>query len=488
MDASIAVREPEADEQESHDLFWSFRLCGRVVLTGLPGSGKSTAIARVVPLRRNWGGVGRLPPSPLEPEHYVVAAALGSLEWGWRADSRDEALERILRGQRPPRLGQEPLFGERGSMYALGVFHRVLVRAAAVLLPRRPELADVVAEASRHAGSRAAGELREILFRTGHRDIAIRLHESTYRSSISEELARSFRRMDRDHDDVLSLLVQLAPHAELSLSRERHLSELASLVETLNLNDLSAWLSGEKWRALRRDWIDLVATLGGIDKGVIAAQAAVAKREQASGSGRHSPFVDLYAFANEAELCHWDGVSDAKRARPLLLRVLHSRRGSAMVAARVLAGYPDAEGAAEEIRRTWDTLPWESVVFAVWSYLQLTGEEKERIASLARSDNEHVREAVAKIGPLTEDGCPTSVGAYLAKDPVRQVRLAVVEQMENVAGGEASQGVLRLLEEMKVSNDPSFTCYRCGVECEAAQHSCPSCHVVIQRPRACGKR
>ena len=72
-----------------------------------------------------------------------------------------------------------------------------------------------------------------------------------------------------------------------------------------------------------------------------------------------------------------------------------------MVAARVLAGYPDAEGAAEEIRRTWDTLPWESVVFAVWSYLQLTGEEKERIASLARSDNEHVREAVAKIGPLT---------------------------------------------------------------------------------------
>ena len=47
MDASIAVREPEADERDSHDLFWSFRLSGRVVLTGLPGGGKSIAVARV---------------------------------------------------------------------------------------------------------------------------------------------------------------------------------------------------------------------------------------------------------------------------------------------------------------------------------------------------------------------------------------------------------------------------------------------------------
>ena len=47
MDATIEVREPHADERDDHDLFWSFRLCGRVVLTGLPGSGKSTAVARV---------------------------------------------------------------------------------------------------------------------------------------------------------------------------------------------------------------------------------------------------------------------------------------------------------------------------------------------------------------------------------------------------------------------------------------------------------
>ena len=48
MDAWIEVREPEADERDSRDLFWSVRLSGRVVLTGLPGSGKSTAVARIV--------------------------------------------------------------------------------------------------------------------------------------------------------------------------------------------------------------------------------------------------------------------------------------------------------------------------------------------------------------------------------------------------------------------------------------------------------
>ena len=48
MDVTIDVRTPDADEQDSKDLFWSVRLHGRVVLTGLPGSGKSTAIARIV--------------------------------------------------------------------------------------------------------------------------------------------------------------------------------------------------------------------------------------------------------------------------------------------------------------------------------------------------------------------------------------------------------------------------------------------------------
>ena len=295
-------------------------------------------------------------------------------------------------------------------------------------------------------------------------------------------MARSFRQMDKYEHDVLNILTQLAPHAKLSLSQSRRLCELASLVETLNLNDLSAWLSEKEWRVVRRDWIDLIVTLGGFEEGVIAAQAAVVEREQAFEPGSHSPFVDLYAFAKAAELSHWNRVSDVEGARSLLLRILYSRRGSAIVAARALAEHPDGKGTAEAIRSTWGRLPRESVLFAVWSYLELVGKEEGQVASLAHSRNENVREAVAKVGTLVEGDGPTTVGVHLAKDPVRQVRLAVIEQMEDATEEKAGEETLRLLEEMETSDDPPFTCYRCGVKCEADQDSCPSCHVVTQRP------
>lgn len=233
---------------------------------------------------------------------------------------------------------------------------------------------------------------------------------------------------------------------------------------------------------VRGDWIDVIATLGGFEKGVIAAQAGVVEREQAFDSGGHSPFVDLYAFTTTAELSQWGRVSNAKRARSLLLRILRSGRGSAMVAARALAEHPDREGTAAAIQSTWDTLPRDSVIFAVWAYLKLMGEKEGLVASLADSRNDHVREAVARVVTLVENGRPTSVGGHLAKDTVRQVRLAAIEQMEDAAGKEASEEILRLLEEMQLSDDPPFTCYRCRAKCGADQDSCPSCHIVTQRP------
>ena len=225
---------------------------------------------RPVYRRRSW----ILFVQALPPEHAVVASAQASLAWNWPADRRDEVLEQVLRVKRLPRLGPPSLLIGR-------TFTRVLVEAATMLLPSRPELAPVVAEATKHASVGGARELRGVLFRNGHQEIAMESFRLTHESAFSEKMAKSFRRMDKDHDDILEMLVQLSPHADLSLSQERRLSELASFVETLNLDDFSAWLSGDKWRALRSDWVHLIATLGGFDKSVVAKQAAVVRR----GSG-----------------------------------------------------------------------------------------------------------------------------------------------------------------------------------------------------------
>ena len=412
----------------------------------------------------------------LPPEHALVASAQASLAWNWPADRRDEVLEQVLRVKRLPRLGPPSLLIDR-------TFTRVLVEAATMLLPSRPELAPVVAEATKHASWVGATELREVLLRYGHQEIAMESFRSTHESDFSEKMAKSFRRMDKDHDDILETLVQLSPHADLSLSQERRLSELASFVETLNLDDFSAWLSGDKWRALRSDWVHLIATLGGFDKSVVAKQAAVVRREAAvDPGGGHSPFGHLFAFATEADLNQWDKVSDVDGARSFLLRILHSGRGSALVAARALAEHPDAEGTAEAIRSTWDTLPRESVVFAVWAYLKLMGDDPGEVVSLAHSRNENVRQAVATIDTSVEAGRPTRVSLHLANDPVRQVRLAAIKQLEKMSGNPVSPEILSLPEDIRSSDDMPFKCHHCGTSCEAHHDSCPSCHIITQRP------
>lgn len=44
MDADLTVRDPSSDERFGHRLLWALRRRGRVILTGLPGGGKSTSL------------------------------------------------------------------------------------------------------------------------------------------------------------------------------------------------------------------------------------------------------------------------------------------------------------------------------------------------------------------------------------------------------------------------------------------------------------
>jgi hypothetical protein len=57
---------------------------------------------------------------------------------------------------------------------------------------------------------------------------------------------------------------------------------LGAFVESLNLNDVSALLSGDELRPLRIEFAHLIATLGAFDEAVLAAEASIVQREVAS--------------------------------------------------------------------------------------------------------------------------------------------------------------------------------------------------------------
>ena len=419
----------------------------------------------------------------LPAEYAVLAKAQGSVTWNWPRRRRDDALEAVFGVQRPPRLGPPSIFADQTRS-------RLLVVAAAELLPRRPDVATAVAAAAKQVGMRAAEELQNILWRTGHQELARESASTAGDRRFSEEVSKLFRRMSEDYETMLRSLLELGPHRGLRLCQERRLGELAAFAATLELNDRSAWLTGSRWRGILPDWLRLIAALGGFDTGVIASQAAVVIREASfEGGTGHRPFVDLLEHADEETLDRWEGVVDVEGARALLLRVLHAPRGAAMVAARALAEHPDREGTASVVRSAWHGLPRESVVCAVWCYSQLAGDDAEEVAALSFSSNEHVREAVARMGDLVDDGGPTEECVRLAKDDVRQVRLAVIDRLDEAAEEKGGQGVVRLLRKIELAGDVAFRCYHCGKACEASEDSCSSCRVVTERSTvAAGKR
>ena len=419
----------------------------------------------------------------LPTEHALVAAAQAAVAWNWPDERRDGALEAVLHVTHLQGLQTGAGSGTRKIALWIGprrTLMRTLEQAATLLLPRRPDLAPLVVAASRQANSRTAARLRRILLRYGHRDIVAEQSSYMWPPEWSDQLRRSSERMHRDYRDLLEMLIGLAPHVSLSLSEERRLSELASFVETLHLDYSESWLSGGRWRRIQYEWMQLIGALGGFNMSMVAAQAEVAKRESSLDSKTElSPFFDLFQFARDRQLNQWHRVGDREAGRQLLLDVLNSPWGSAWVAAKALAEHPDKESTAAAIRARLGLLPRESVGLAVQAYLSLASDKVRAIESLSCSAKDSVREAVAKLDSLVERGSPSGVAVRLVRDPVRQVRLAAIEQLGKA---EPSAGIVSLLESVNSSDDVPFTCYRCGSDCDGDRESCPSCRTVTRKP------
>jgi hypothetical protein len=422
------------------------------------------------------------------PEHYAVARALASVNWNWNLDRQSEYLEHALRIRKLPSLTRRQPRGERllsaRDLFTDPAFMRVKEQAASALLPGRPDLAPVVLQAIESASVGTAEVLLDVLRRNGHGALAATANHRWFNSIGWEQLSRSIKQADDDLHDFLTTLATSTTPAVLTLSQQRRLRELGAFVETLNLNDVSAWIPGDKQRPLRTRFTRLIADLGAFDQTVLAAQALIVLRDMASGgSVAHRAFFSLFDVAESADLTHWEAIPDSNDGRDLLIRVLHTREGSAIVAAAALSSHPDQPTTAASIEAVLDDLPDESVTPAVWAYLRLVGStahaEAERFAG---SDNHNVREAIAKLVTLAEHGKPSALAARLSRDPCRQVRLAAIERLKKDSEKEASAELLELLRSITVSVDYPFVCAHCGTQNEASRDSCSSCHVVTNRP------
>jgi len=220
---------------------------------------------------------------------------------------------------------------------------------------------------------------------------------------------------------------------------------------------------------------------------VLAAQVKIVQREIAPDvTGIHRSLFSLFDVSPGAELCHWEAVPDQAQSRELLLRVLHTGRGSALVAAKALITHPDRMGTADAVEPVFDELPYESALVAVWAYLNLVGDDREKAEAdrLGRSENEYVREAIATMVTSLEDGRPSQLAVRMVYDTCRQVRLAAIEQFKKHSATESSPELVELLHSIAQSEDSAFVCRRCGTQNVASSDSCSSCHIVTNRPSA----
>lgn len=413
--------------------------------------------------------------------HRAIATANAVLSWGWNADRAEEHLEAALRVANLPALRRRST-RVGGGLDTLrdDVFARVIERAAITLIPSHPDLAQAAAEAMSHLSSHACDTVLAVLRANGHEAIAGAFTARYLRTPLFETMVAEANETGRDIMAFLKGLSSSRAETEISPSQRRRLWELASYVETLDLNTIAAWMRAPQWHDIKQPFFDLVRTLAGFDEKVLAAEAKALIEELTSDpDGANAAFFSLFDVASPRHLTRWADVKDAAGARDLLIRVLHAPRACAFVAARALASHPVPQTIGWMIENELLALPYESVLPAVWALL-VANEEPDKVAfRLLHSPRAGIREAVARVVPMV-DGCGHSAMAdIVVRDSNRQVRLAAIERAKQEV---PSVEVIDFLDSIAGSADPAFTCYHCGTENTAVNDSCSSCRIVTRRP------
>jgi hypothetical protein len=425
-------------------------------------------------------------------DHYpapypAIARAHACLKWAWQPGRLEDYLETVLLQELPtlPKRRENQGFDIRTAGMTDNLTMRILETAATTLVPKRPDLASVAAKAMPRASIRTAEVIAAVLRRNGHAELVDR--ERVDWTSLNRRFMDGTRDTKEQIDALLAMLRSFAPAAQLSLSQQRRLTEFGSLMRTLDLNTLDSWPRREV-AAIWPQFVEAVIILGGFDGRVLAAQAATLEKERDSDpSGTSRAFWSLIDLHPAAPLVNWDRLAAPAATSNLMLKVLRiGGNGARRVAAKALIHNPEKVQVATAIRMLIDDGPPSSALPAVWAYLHLSDDVDAAVAELAGSPRLSVRESVARLVSPVENGKVAQWANILARDPIRQVRLAVLENIQRLP--DALRTARPLLDELAETADPEFTCQGCGTLNPASTDSCTRCRIVVERPSQLAKR
>jgi hypothetical protein len=350
---------------------------------------------------------------------------------------------------------------------------RTLITAAAVMLPRQPELAPTLARLSQHIGRRDSEQLQRILTRHGHDHLLKDFQKQEARRSA--ELLHSIN--DNDDEVWLERLEQLAPPAQLTRWQQWRLPALGALERLYDLGQLAgnehAIVLHQAAEAHAR--LDKVAiTLLGLDPAAVAAEAKQLLGARPTGRRRWSPMLTLYRAATPGHL-DWGRSGDLKADRSILLEVLSfGRRMLAMAALTMLYDHPRRAETARLLETQLPELTAETQ-FTVASYTAAMGGD-ETISRLAVSEQPLTRAGAGRVVAITHKQNPDiSHLEPFVNDIDRSVRALTLEALAEPLNDDK----YARLDTWLAVGPRQATCIHCGYANTAAVSECSQCSLDL---------
>lgn len=408
--------------------------------------------------------------------HQVLARSVAQILDSGDGISDDEAISVLEAGQPAPldsRTGESTDWLTSDPVRDL--WEIAVLAAANQTAGTETRAADAANRLLDHAPGGTASKLFGVLEAAGVADPE-RAPGRSFRKTL-ENL--SFGLTDDDPPQLLTSLSTIAEPVALTLRESTELPVLASVLETMRLNDASAW--GKSFLAHAEQLATVLLELAEVDQTRFAAEVDVAL-DRVRRMDDRSAFWSLFEDANELTLHRWDAVANAEGAADLFVSMLSWGVGSAWCAAAALWTAPAsvAELVVPTVRARVSELTGYTrhQRIAALTLCRLAGGPEPE--SWVNDPDPTLRCVAAECLDPTVDGALTSDFEQLLADPDRNVVAQAVKSLEAAE----FDGRTALLERIAHSPEPGWTCSSCQTQCPPEATSCAasSCFTAPGHP------